>query len=383
MYPLLAILLVLAFASGTASAQFVDHFEGEKLDGWTHATGDGEVAMDLEARDGSGIIRVDATRDRHNIWWALIKREVGGELDLAQLAEPERELRIETRIRVSHAPRRVNLHVNTQRTTDFHTHLMEFDIPDTTTWHTISMTTRGFDARPGDTVNAQMALMDWGRGTYRVEVDYFRVDVVDAARAGPDLGEPLPYHPPVPDPASFVHHLPADGAAVIDATFPDLNLNEWRASDGTPVLTVDESRFVILRWDFRELADRPVAGSGLLTLHPHSVEQGEHDLPELGQVRVVEILEGDAAWTAEEVTFDAFTQRRPLDEVVNTQMIIDVDPAVGDTTFATIPRPVMQRLLDGRTRGILLRPLGPEHLEVPYPFRRFSPAALASAVLQA
>ena len=98
------------------------------------------------------------------------------------------ELRIEARIRVSHAPRRVNLHLNTQRTTDFHSHLMEFDIPDSETWHTISMTTRDFPAVPGDTVFGQMALIDWGLEKYRVDVDYFKVDIVDVARAGPDNG---------------------------------------------------------------------------------------------------------------------------------------------------------------------------------------------------
>jgi hypothetical protein len=41
-------------------------------------------------------------------------------------------------------------------------------------------------------VYAQLALMDWGLGRYRVDVDYVRVDVVDAAAAGPDLGEPVP-----------------------------------------------------------------------------------------------------------------------------------------------------------------------------------------------
>jgi len=68
--------------------------------------------------------------------------------------------------------RRVNLHLNAQRTTDFHTHLMEFDIPDTVNWHTISFNIHNFDAKPGDRVYGQLAIMDWGLEKYRVDVNY-------------------------------------------------------------------------------------------------------------------------------------------------------------------------------------------------------------------
>jgi hypothetical protein len=176
---------------------------------------------------------VDATRDQRGIWWALIKRRVSGSLDLALLERPGYELRIEARVRTSHAPRRVNLHLNTQRTTDFHSHLMEFDLPEAGTWQTVSMTTRDFDARPGDTVFGQLALMDWGRDRYRVDVDYFKVDVVAAATAEPDVGEAVPYHPPIPDPGAFVHSVPAVAAAVVDRRHPDVNL---RHADGDPAL---------------------------------------------------------------------------------------------------------------------------------------------------
>ena len=44
---------------------------------------------------------------------------------------------------------------------------MEYDIPDTTNWHVISFTTTNWDAKPGDKINGQMALMDWGlKGAY-------------------------------------------------------------------------------------------------------------------------------------------------------------------------------------------------------------------------
>jgi len=46
--------------------------------------------------------------------------------------------------------------------------------------------------------------------------------------------------------------------------------------------------------------------------------------------------------------------------VFNTQMIIDypLSSKQGDKSYFTIPRPVMQRLFDGTTKGLLIRPLG-------------------------
>jgi hypothetical protein len=97
--------------------------------------------MDLVATgEGHASIVVDARDDRRNVWWALIKHRVSQAIDVERLAQPGWELRVEARVRTSHAPRRVNLHVHTQRTTDFHSHLMEFDLPVAGVWHTISMT---------------------------------------------------------------------------------------------------------------------------------------------------------------------------------------------------------------------------------------------------
>ena len=199
-------LFVFLAGAASASAQFLDNFDGKlQLDprgvqGWAFFTGDGSAVMNFQnSGKGHATISVDASKDTRGIWWALIRRRVSTNMNLRLLAIPAYALRIESRIRVSHAPRRVNLHLNTQRTTDFHTHLMEFDIPDTVRWHTISMTTRAFDAVPGDTIYGQLALMDWGLEKYHVDLDYFRVDIVKADSAGPDKGTLVPYHPPVPD----------------------------------------------------------------------------------------------------------------------------------------------------------------------------------------
>ena len=138
--------------------QFLDDFcmNTQGISNWTWYTGDGSATMDFQQGKGFASIAVDATGDQRNIWWALIRREVTAGLDLDLLTRPGYELRVEAKIRSSHAPRRVNLHLRTQRTVDNHSHLMEFDIPDTG-WHTISMTTQGFDARPGDQVFGQLA----------------------------------------------------------------------------------------------------------------------------------------------------------------------------------------------------------------------------------
>jgi hypothetical protein len=74
-------------------------------------------------------------------------------MDLSVMQKPGHEFRIEARVRSSHAPRRINLQIQTQRTTDYDSNLMEFDIPDTSNWRTFSMTTHGFDASPGDTIS--------------------------------------------------------------------------------------------------------------------------------------------------------------------------------------------------------------------------------------
>ncbi|HYA48796.1 MAG TPA: hypothetical protein VEG35_03770, partial [Burkholderiales bacterium] len=319
--------------------------------------------MDFVQKDDYASIVVDATKDRRGVWWALIKRRVSDRLDLSLLQRPGYALRIEARIRVSHAPRRVNLHVNTQRTTDFHTHLMEFDIPDTTKWHTISMTTQGFDAGPGDTVNGQMALMDWGLGKYQVDISDFRMDVVDTARAGPDKGEPIPYHPPVADPKNFGHALRAVADATLDLGEPDVNLNAWYVRDAgkrTSVITAGGTRVAVLRWDFGPFAGRKVAGSGLLELTTRSLERTADEYPDFGLIRVVEVTGGAPRWDERTVTWTSLLQGRPADDVLCPQMIIDWPVTEGDggRTYLTVPRPVLQRLLDGRALGIAVKPLG-------------------------
>ena len=365
---LLAFVATIASAIRTADAQFVDTFEvlqtdPQGLHGWSFFAGDGQATMTFEQKEtGVASILVDATRDRRNIWWALIKRQVSDDLDLETLSKPGYGLRLEARIRVSHAPRRVNLHVNTQRTTDFHSHLMEYDIPDTE-WHTISMTTRNFDVRPGDRVFAQLALMDWGLERYRVDIDEYRATAVALESAPPDEGDPVPYHPPIPDPERFAVRVPVAHDSTIDAAYPDVNLNAWSSAGAerrAVLLGVGGTLDAILRFDLSPFRGRNATGAGLLELTTRSVQRSSDDIKDFGLVRVVEILGGDPRWDQKTVTADSLRQGAPPAQVFNSQMIIDWPVAEGDgaRTYLTVPRPVLQRLIDGRTRGLALKPLG-------------------------
>jgi hypothetical protein len=241
---------------------------------------------------------------------------------------------------------------------------MEYDIADTTDWHVISMTTHGFDARPGDTVFAHMALMDWGLEKYRVDVDYIKLDIVDPAAAGPDKGDPIPYHPPVADPNKFSEHLKVAQDSMLDLVDTDVNENDWSVQDNSRgkvnLLSVDESHHSILRWDMSRFAGKKVADHGLLELTTYSVQRKAEYVKDFGLIRVVEILGGDPAWDQKTVTADSFCHYEPLNRVLNTQMIIDwpVTQGEGAKTYLTISKTVLQRMIDGKTHGIAIKALG-------------------------
>lgn len=361
---ILLLVLFSAYWPESARSQFIDYFDGQISNEWYYYSGDGAAEINFTVNDKYATINVDATQDRDNIWWALIKRNVAPKLELEKLSRTDHELRVETRVKASHAPRRVNLHFNTQKTTDFHTHLMEYDIPDTTRWHTISMTTDGFEASPGDTVNVQMALIDWGLDKYSVNVDYFKADIVDTDTVRPDLGNPVPYDPTVPDLSSYEHQIGVAHDAMVDLRHPDKNYNNWYSSadeEQIPAISVSGTQFTILRWNLEPFSDRRVDGYGVLELTTLSLERMDTDLPELGQVRVVEQLKGDYEWHQGGVNLQSLTRGKPVDDVFNPQMINDVHISArrNSTTKITISEPALQRLIDGKSPGLALLPLGP------------------------
>jgi len=362
--------MALCTAAG-AAAQFFDSFDGTKIEGWFTMTGDGAAKIEFVPRDGFARMQIDGTADRHNVWWTLIKRDVTRFVDLEKLQDPAYELRVEARVRVSHAPRRLNFMINTQRTTDFHQHLREYDIPDTDGWHTISMTTRDLDARPGDTLFVQLAATDWGAGKYHVDVDYYRADVVRRDEAQPDVGEPLVYHPPVGDVARFAHHVSVAEDSVVDTDFPDVNFNDWQVEDergAVRILAIGGTQAAVLRWDLSAYRGAKVEGAGVLEVTTWAAPRGGNyvqaygeDLGiEFGKIRVFEILAGNPAWEQGTVTYRNLLDGKDPADVFNSQTTIDLDlaPKRGEKTYLTLPRPVMQRLIDGRTKGLVIRPLG-------------------------
>lgn len=361
-----ALLGGLAIITPLSHADFVDDFNNKSVAGWQTFTGDGDAQLKFLPMDGFARMQVDATKDQHNIYWTIIKRNVAQSLDMEKLKSPDYELRVEARVRPSHTPRRVNFMINTQRTTDFHEHLREYDLGKGSDWQVISMTTRNFDAVPGDEVNVQLGVTDWGPGEYHLDVDYYRAEVVKVANAKPDVGEPLIYHPPVPSLDTFKHHVKVKHDSVINSAFPAVNFNNWQ-SDDARVLTVSAGQYPILRWDLQAYRGKKAEGAGVLSLTTQSVQKGGNYVAALGEdfgiefdkVRVFEILGGDANWQQNSVTFANFTQGKDLQTTINGQMIFDTDVAkAGGKTLVTIPRPVMQRILDGTTRGIMLQPLG-------------------------
>lgn len=350
--------------------QFEDQFNSQMIydstgiNGWNYFTGDGNAKMSFTS-DGNGyaIISVDAAEDREGTWWALIKRCISNNSDLAQFNNPQIEFRIEVRIKVSDAPKRINLSLNTQRTTDFHTNLMEFDIPDTNNWHIISMTTKNFDVRLGDKVFAQLALMDWGLKKYQVYLDYFKVDIVNVDSILSDEGVQVPYHPPVKSPDDFTIHLPVQQDATIDIRYPEMNFNNWSSQDEnnhTVLFSVSGSQYIILKWDLAQFKEMKVIGSGLLELTTFSLERSPEYEKDFGMIRVSEIIGGEQNWEQKNVTYNNFCVGRDLDNVINSQMIIDIDvnEENGAKNFITISNPVLQRMIDGKTFGLAIRPLG-------------------------
>ena len=365
------IILVLIVSSGFCNAQFLDSFDTGKIEGWFPMTGDGNAKLEFVQKNGYASLLIDATADKDNVYWTLIKRDITSFLDLAKFRDPSYQLRVEAKVRVHTAPRRVNFMVNTNRTTNFHIDLMEYDIADTTEWHIISLTTKKFDARPGDTVYVQFAATDFGLEKYCVDIAYYRADIVNIHEAGPDKGVLVPYHPNIPKAGTFSIHRRVDQDCVINSDFPDVNFNDLHGKDATGdarTLTINAHQWAVLRWDLTQYKDAKAAGAGLLELSTRSVYLGGNYRAafgndfgmEFGKVRVIEILGGDPMWSQETVTYHSLTAKKNYPQVFNAQMIydFDVNEAPGGKNYITISQPVLQRLMNGTTKGLLLRPLG-------------------------
>ncbi len=365
-YVLLVILLLVLLRP--TAAQFREDFEAATPDfkaqgipGWNAVTGDGTGIFTQRIGDGVATLRLDARQDKRNIWYAFIQRDAGGVLNLPQLSKPGYGLRITARVKPSHGPRRVNLYLKSLTSGD--DFLREFDLPAANQWYEISMTTGSFRHAAGKPLLGQVSFMDWGNtGIYELAVDYLQVDVVKLSQAGPDKGLPLPYRPPLADAAQFGLELLVAADVTVDRQYPEVNLAAWVA-DGKangPLLAVDGSRMAVLRWDLSALKGKKVKGPGQFEFYSQSVYRLARNPKDFGEVRICEILGGPPDWPEESVTLESLLGGQPEAAVFNEQTIVDVavTPGPDGKTVVTISQPVLQRLVDGQTKGLVIKPLG-------------------------
>jgi hypothetical protein len=149
----------------------------------------------------------------------------------------------------------------------------------------------------------------------------------------------------------------------VDLAEPGVNLNGWTITDAggrASVVSTGGTRIALLRWDFGQVAGRKAAGPGLLELTTRALGTTTDERTDFGLLRLVEVLGGEPAWDERSATWAGLSLGAPRDLVINPQMIIDWPVTAGDggKTYLTIPVPVLQRLLDGRTFGLALTPLG-------------------------
>ena len=367
-----AICAALFSFSQAASAEFLEQFKTVKVTadrqahtGWQAFTGSGEATVTLTQKNHHGLMTVDARKDRRNIFWALIKHSISAGIDRSLLGTPGREVRVEMKLRLSDAPRRVHIQINHTHTTNVHATLREFDLPDTN-WHVISYTTKNFDAKPTDDVFVSLGMTDMGRAVYTTEIEYVKADIVDSGKAGPDLGMPLQYRPPMPPLESYANAVQVAQDATIDAAWPWVNLKAQTSFPtdegtlGTEVLSVSGSQMIVLRFDLSQFKGKTPDGWGLLELTTQAVQWAPNDQEEFGYLRTVEIKAGDPGWTRDTVTYDSFFQGKPTLDVINGQLIFDTLPALqrAQKTLISINPAVMARLLSGETKGLAIYPQG-------------------------
>jgi len=132
------------------------------------------------------------------------------------------------------------------------------------------------------------------------------------------------------------------------------------------VVSLDEENLVLLGWDFSDLDEQYVPEKAILALTTHSARQIRDDnLEELGRIRVVEVIGKDNPWDEKTVTYKSFTEDKPPSDVINPQMIVDhrVSPERGATSYLTICKPVLERLINGQSKGIVIEALGEANVD--------------------
>lgn len=347
-------------------AQFREDFNAESaefrsngLPQWSSVTGDGEGIFTQNIQNGIATLRLDASQDKRNIWYAFAHRNISAQLNVK--SGKGFTLYIEAKVKPSHGPRRVNLFLKSLASQD--EYLREFDLPEAGKWHEISMVAPGFHHTPGQPLLAQVSFMDWGNtGIYELQVDYIKVDIIKPGQKVQEKGLPLMYRPPLADESTFRIERKVAADVSIDRQFSSLNLSGWTAGahTGEPVLMVDGNKFILLRWDFPDLKGKKVTGAGQLEFYTHSLYQLSEKQKDFGEVRICELIGANPDWQESNITYESLFQTNPPAAVINEQTIVDtaIMPAKGSKTRVTISQPVLQRLIDGTTKGLAILPLG-------------------------
>jgi len=280
-------------------------------------------------------------------------------IDVEKLNKPEYELRMEAKVMASHAPRRINMYLSSLDAGGF---LREFDLSSSNEWITISMVTSGFDFDPKKPLMTQVSMMDWGNtDIYELKVDYIKVDLVMASDKLEQFGEPLIYRPELKAAGFYKKEIAAEDNASIDMLFPNESLIGWQneTSNNAPsVLQVDQSKTIILKWDFSKYKGKKVAEDGQLELTSNSLLRKAESGKDFGEIRISEITSSANEWDESSVTFNSFIGDNEYNEVIVSQCIVDTPVNANGKTIVSISRPVLQRLIDGEASGIAIKPLG-------------------------
>lgn len=359
------ILITFLFAFYRGKAQYVEEFtkpsgkfSEQGIPGWFAMTGDGKISFQQACINGVANLTIDPSGDTRNIWYAFIQTNIAEVIKPEVINKNGGRVRISARVRPSHGPRRINLQISS---IDGQSYLREFDLAEAGQWYNISFTTQAFHAREDRPLLAQVSLMDWGiHEKYALEVDFVKVDVVTRKETlTPDEGNPLEYRPALLSSERYKHSLPVSDDAMVDIVFPTLNFNQWVTSDSMWISSVNSGTRTLLRWNFSDFKGKKIIENGQLVIFTHHVARMKKNPKDFGEIRVFEII-GKKLWNETDVTYENLLDGSPEYRVINSRTIIDspVTPGLYGRTIISISKPVLQRLADGVTQGLVIAPLG-------------------------
>lgn len=150
--------------------------------------------------------------------------------------------------------------------------------------------------------------------------------------------------------------LSAIADALIDEASPSSNFSDWSTTRGEPLLSLDATKTVLLRWDFSQVDTSGIVGTGHLEVYTYSL----FGLPDnSGLLQIFEIQPSAPAWTDSTITYTSFAAETPLRQslVLITRSEIAQESLV--RTIVPIPNDVLVRLQTGQSQGLALQAQGP------------------------